>query len=218
MFQFGSLKTEDAPLISLAQEMNVSETKESSDESKSGTCKYLPINYVRTKDNFLGSQAESSKLKGRKRKFNSTPKNIREIIESKVVTKWVHYLKKKIDFSEARESGLAPRDDTIWKKIFRDCREFYRILFKFRFHPLDYKSPKEADKCTIIILKELGIDADHLEPYEIRKYFYFLHQTRLNSSDHYRSEFDEIEAVISATDVIEKYKDSYKALFLVDPI
>lgn len=212
-FQFGSFEWEDAPLNSLVQEMNVFETKESSDDDKDS-----PKNFMGLKIDSLDSQTDGPKLKGRKRKFNSNPKSIRSIIESEAVTKWVYYLKKKIDSSEARESGLAPRDDTIWKKIFRDWREFYRILFKLRFHPLDYKSPKEADKCTIIILKELGIETGHLEPYEIRKYFYFLHQTRLNSSDHYKSEFGEIETAIWATDIIEKYKDSYKALFLVDPI
>ena len=64
--------------------------------------------------------------------------SIKELIEDKVLSQWVDYLKKKF-VNEDKETGITPRSDTVWKKIFRDLREFFRILFKSRFHPLDYK-------------------------------------------------------------------------------
>ena len=99
------------------------------------------------------------------------------------------YLRKKMLSNENKETGVTPRDDTIWKKIFRDLREFYRILFKSRFHPLDYKTSEQADTWCKTLLEELGIDTKNLTPYNLRKTFYFFHQTRLNSSDHYSSDY-----------------------------
>ena len=71
--------------------------------------------------------------------------SIKELIEDKVLSQWVDYLKKKF-VNEDKETGITPRSDTVWKKIFRDLREFFRILFKSRFHPLDYKTGEQADK------------------------------------------------------------------------
>eukprot|EP00345_Euplotes_harpa_P004508 CAMPEP_0168332646 /NCGR_PEP_ID=MMETSP0213-20121227/9088_1 /TAXON_ID=151035 /ORGANISM="Euplotes harpa, Strain FSP1.4" /LENGTH=324 /DNA_ID=CAMNT_0008336723 /DNA_START=263 /DNA_END=1238 /DNA_ORIENTATION=- len=156
--------------------------------------------------------------KGRKRKQFSAYANIRELIEQEVVPQWTKYLKKKMLNNEDKETGITPRDDTIWKKIFRDLREFFRILFKARFHPLDYKSCEQADGCTKILLEEIGVVTSNIKPYELRKIFYFFHQTRLNSSDHYSSDYVEKEGEMFAMDIVEKYKDSLKALFMVDPI
>jgi hypothetical protein len=164
------------------------------------------------------NNASSKSNKGRKRKQNSESGTLRNLIEAQVVPKWTDYLRKKMESNEAKESGVIPRDDTIWKKIFRDLREFYRILFKQRFHNLDYKTCEQADDCCILLLKELNIDTSGLEAYDIRKVFYFFHQTRLNSSDHYMSEYTETEGEIYAMDIIEKYKDSLKAMFMIDSV
>ena len=166
----------------------------------------------------VGSNIDMVKSKGRKRKQRSNWNNIKELIENEAIPKWVEYLRKKMKSKEDKESHAAPREDTIWKKIFRDCREFYRILFKLRFHPLDYRSCEQADACSKILLSELGIDTSHLKPYDIRKFFYYFHQTRLNSSDHYGSNYIEKEGEMYAVDIIEKYKDSLKTFFMIDPV
>lgn len=160
---------------------------------------------------------DSKSGKGRKRKQVTESKNIKDIIENWVMPQWVSYLRKKQKSREGQDSGLKPRDDTIWKKIFRDLREFFRILFKLRFHPLDYKSCEQADNCCKIILNDLGVDTEHVKTQDFRKIFYYFHQTRLNSSDHYMSN------QISKDDdfwmeIIEKYKDSLKSAFMADPI
>lgn len=97
-------------------------------------------------DQLLQAENDPSKsCKGRKRKQYSQYSSIRELIELEAIPQWVKYLKKKMVSNEEKETGITPRDDTIWKKIFRDLREFFRILFKARFHPLDYKSCEQAD-------------------------------------------------------------------------
>lgn len=161
--------------------------------------------------------SHSSAEQGRRLRASSKV-DIKEVIEKQAISKWVHYLKKKMQVNESKETGLTPRDDTVWKKIFRDCREFYRILFKIRFHSLDYKTREMADSWTIQLLNELGVDTTNLTEYEIRKLFYYFHQTRLNSSNKYGSEHVEKEGEAYAVDIIEKYKDSMKALFLSDPV
>ena len=54
---------------------------------------------------------------------NSCYKNIKELIEHKVISQWVDYLKKKF-VNVDKETGITPRSDTVCKKIFRDLREF----------------------------------------------------------------------------------------------
>ena len=120
--------------------------------------------------NHIIHETELSKSsKGRKRKMFSQWNNIQELIESEVIAQWAIYLKKKMLSNEDKETGITPRDDTIWKKVFRDLREFYRILFKARFHPLDYKTWEQADSCWKILLEELGINTKHLTSYDLRK-------------------------------------------------
>lgn len=105
-------------------------------------CNHISLN--RSLDQ--GSESGPKTTKGRKRKEYSQFDNLRELIEKDALPQWVKYLKKKMKNNEDKETGVTPRDDTIWKKIFRDLREFYRILFKSRFHPLDYKSGEQADE------------------------------------------------------------------------
>ena len=166
----------------------------------------------------LVSSLDLKSSKGRKRKQISASETIKSLIEGQVMVKWTQYLRKKMNDNEGKETGVTPRDDTVWMKIFRDLREFYRILFKLRFHLLDYKTCEQADKCVIVLLNELGIETVHLEPYTVRKIFYFFHQTRLNSSDHYMMEHTDKEGEVCSMEIIEKYKDSYKAMFMIDPI
>ena len=112
--------------------------------------------------------------KGRKRKQYSQFVNIQELIEQEAIPQWIKYLQKKMANKEEQDSGISPRDDTIWKKIFRDLREFFRILFKARFHPLDYKSWEQADSWCKVLLEELGIETNYLKPYDFRKKKHFI--------------------------------------------
>jgi hypothetical protein len=94
--------------------------------------------------------------KGRKRtqKFKST--SMFELIEEHVIPKWKEYMKSKTARREG-DSRKEPRTDTMWKKILRDVREFFRILFRKRFHHLEYKDSAGALKCVELLFDELGI-------------------------------------------------------------
>jgi magnesium-transporting ATPase (P-type) len=82
--------------------------------------------------------------KGRKRNKISEASTMNELIQHSVLPKWKEYLRYK------SERGVAntpkARSDTIWKKMLRDVREFFRILFRNRFHYLDFKNQADAYK------------------------------------------------------------------------
>jgi hypothetical protein len=64
--------------------------------------------------------------------------NVYELIHDHVLPKWQNYLSFKSEKTN-KYSNEKSRTDTIWKKIIRDVREFFRALFRMRFHYLDYK-------------------------------------------------------------------------------
>lgn len=66
-------------------------------------------------------------------------------------------LSKEVQIARMKKKEMEIRTDTIWKKILRDIREFYRLLFKARFHPLEYKQPERRLMCLKLLLKDLGL-------------------------------------------------------------
>lgn len=98
------------------------------------------------KSNYFSKLDESHKQikKGRKRNRISEASTMDELIKHSVLPKWKEYLRYK------SERGVAntpkARSDTIWKKMLRDVREFFRILFRNRFHYLDFKDQANAYK------------------------------------------------------------------------
>jgi hypothetical protein len=67
------------------------------------------------------------------------------LIDDHVIPKWKEYMASKTQRRMVDTRG-DPRTDTIWKKILRDVREFYRILFRLRFHHLEFKDQEGAFK------------------------------------------------------------------------
>ena len=96
-----------------------------------------------------------------------------DLIKNHILPQWKRYLALKC---EKTNENYRFRSDTIWKKIIRDVREFYRILFRKRFHYLDYKDLKGATKCVEILFEELGIQKER-EYLGDTAIFTFLHQT-----------------------------------------
>lgn len=80
--------------------------------------------------------------KGRKRNLINQADSIYELIYSYALPKWKEYLQFKSERGMTNTNKARP--DTLWKKILRDVREFYRILFRKRFHYLDFKDFKGA--------------------------------------------------------------------------
>lgn len=148
--------------------------------------------------------------KGRRRQEKHFENNMLELIYHTAIPRWQKYLSLKI------QRGLnwneKPRKDTLWKKIIRDVREFFRILFRNRFHYLDYKSTKTAKKWVKIFFDELGFD---IGPKYINnmKLFTFLHQTHRSKS---MTMFKSNSWEESPFDIIEKYNEMTRKLFMTD--
>ena len=136
-----------------------------------------------------------------------------EMIESYVVPKWRRYLQFK---SENFGTGLStePRVDTLWKKILRDVREFYRILFRVRFHYLDFKDSKGALKWIELMFSELGLNIPEKYRSDI-KLFSFIHQSHKLTNDRiFRPTLKDKD--LSPFEVIEKFNDKTKRMFMND--
>ena len=151
-------------------------------------------------------EIETKPNRGRKRNYIVKVSNIYDLINDYVIPKWKIYLKAK---SERHiNSDIKPRSDTIWKKILRDVREFYRILFRNRFHYLEFKDSQKAYECIKFMFDELGISLQDKNVNNI-KLFKYLHQThkpRLNESVLEDSPFE----------VIEKYNENFRKLYMTD--
>lgn len=77
--------------------------------------------------------------------LNNDTQNLKEIILWEVIPKWNQYMALKNRRKEANAS-IKMRADTYRKKVIRDLREFYRILFRKRFHLTEYKTPEGIKK------------------------------------------------------------------------
>ena len=130
-----------------------------------------------------------------------------ELIYEFAIPKWKKYLKMKSERNINPHVKLRP--DTLWKKILRDVREFFRILFRVRFYFLDYRNARGAAMWVQILFEELGIP---LTDDEIKdhKLFRFIHQTHKSKFGVYK------ELVESPYEVIEKFNELYKKLFMTN--
>lgn len=132
-----------------------------------------------------------------------------------MIPKWKKYLTHKGDHCTVKNNNV-PRPDTIWKKILRDVREFYRILFRARFHHLDYQTQRGAISWTKILLKDLGIEAS-TEGIDHCKMFRYLHQTHLEKCRRiFGSIFKPEES--SPFEVIETYNEETRENFMKNPV
>mmetsp|Transcript_37153 Transcript_37153/g.36735 ORF Transcript_37153/g.36735 Transcript_37153/m.36735 type:complete len:151 (+) Transcript_37153:470-922(+) len=101
-----------------------------------------------------------------------------ELIHDYVIPKWRKYLA--IKNQKKYPNMKKRRADSYKKKVMRDLREFYRILFRKRFHPSEYKTTETVKSCMRKMFIELGFgatDADFDDIY----LFKYLHQTHKNT-------------------------------------
>ena len=157
-------------------------------------------------NNWIWNQPINSEVKS----IESTRLNEKwmyDMIYELALPRWTKYLKMKSERSI--DTQIKPRPDTLWKKIFRDVREFFRILFRVRFHFLDYRNANGATMWVKILFEELGIPLTD-EEVKDHKLFRFIHQTH-KSKLNICEEFAE-----SPFEVIEKFNDLYKKLFMTN--
>ena len=130
-----------------------------------------------------------------------------DIIYGYVLPRWIKHLKLKSERSINTQQ--KPRPDTLWKKILRDVREFFRILFRVRFHFLDYRDAKGAALWVQVLFNELGIPLTE-EEINDHNLFKFVHQCHKSTLDPFK------KAHNWPYDAIEKFNELYKKLFMTN--
>lgn len=169
--------------------------------------RWYSITHKKVYKNKFANHLCLDKNKGRKRNLIHTASNIDELIRTTVIPKWREYLKFKSE--RGVSTSLKPRSDTVWKKILRDVREFFRILFRKRFHALEFKDEKGASRWIQILFDELNIPLSPSDAKNI-KLFKFVHQTHKtkyleDKSDCY---------IESPFETIEKYNERSREVFM----
>lgn len=120
-------------------------------------------------------------IRGRKRiNISSKASSFSNLLEEIVIPEWKSYLNDKKE-KENASKNFGLRSDAVWKKLFRDCREFFRILFKHRFHRMDYKSYLEKLNCIKVMSNELGLPIFSEE--NLIFSFNFFHQIHLSEKN-----------------------------------
>lgn len=98
--------------------------------------------------------------RGRKRLNVLPAANFEDLLNKVVIPKWTEILKKKTK----REGALLGHttDEHLWVKVLRDMRDFYRIIFKSRFHRSEKREDSNRDVLVKIFLEELGFSGINL--------------------------------------------------------
>jgi hypothetical protein len=113
--------------------------------------------------------------RGRKKKELYPADNMYETLRIHVLPKWIKYLQFKSNKVNT-SSWAGVRHDAVWKRLIRDVREFFRILFRVRFHYLDFKDQVGAYKCVELMFTELGISIPVKYQFDPHL-FTFIHQS-----------------------------------------
>lgn len=154
-------------------------------------------------------------MRGRKRaNVMKKTKNLHQLIYDVVIPRWGDYLHEKKEKEDSAKHFII-RSDAVWKKIMRDWREFYRILFKNRFHRMDYQEHGDKIKCIQILIRELGFP-EFCEKNLIYSYNFF-HQIHLSETNK-----DKYNQVISKSvigfDALTRYTNESRTMFLEDSL
>ena len=140
--------------------------------------------------------------------------SLKQLLGEIVIPEWQTYLLDKQEKENAKK--ICPiRSDAVWKKVMRDCREFYRILFKNRFHRMDYQEDDQKLDCIKILLQELGFP-EFEEENLIFSFNFFL---QIHLSEKNKSKYEGILSESSCGfDALSRYTNQSRTMFLEDPL
>ena len=134
-----------------------------------------------------------------------------EILTSYVIPKWMAYLTNK-NQKVSHHSAYGIRTDAVWKRLIRDTREFYRILFRIRFHYLDFKDISGARKWVELLFSELGIPITQ-ENIKDTVLFKFIHQSHKTTTS--RIFKKQLPSIFS---IVEEFNMNNCREFMEDPL
>lgn len=138
-----------------------------------------------------------------------------DLIKDQVVFKWRKYIQSKTRYREI-DHPERPRNDTIWKKILRDAREFYRILYRCRFSPDQHKDIEGVKKTVNVFIAELNL-LPYSEVQLEHKLYFYLHQThKLTNAKLFGESIK--KGSLAPYDAIEKYNEHNLKKIMVHPL
>jgi hypothetical protein len=120
--------------------------------------------------------------RGRKRVNVLPAKNFAELLHNIVLPKWTSILASKTQ-REGEPLGQVT-EEYVWIKVLRDMRDFYRIIFKSRFHRSEKREDSNRDVLVKIFLEELGItDITHMNSVATFDFLYKAHYKARNKDE-----------------------------------
>lgn len=138
-----------------------------------------------------------------------------ELINNICIHQWKEYLIKK-NIEDTNSRTKIPRKDALWKRVLRDIRDFYRILFRNRFYSYNYRNKHYQKECIKIFLKELGLPLPK-SSVEYTHLFTFIHQThRLKRDGTSINRYEEIYE--NPYCAIDCYNTKTRRIFISNPI
>lgn len=100
--------------------------------------------------------------------------NMYDLIQNVSLPQWVDWIQKKTSLEP--EVAKVPRKDALWKRVLRDIRDFYRIIFRSRFYSYNFRNRHHRRKWLKVFLNELGLPLP-TKSSEYSPLFTFVHQT-----------------------------------------
>ena len=151
--------------------------------------------------------------KGRKRVNCTHSTTMGQFIQNEFIPKWRFNLSK-ISLKQRELCISQKRPNFMWKEFLKDLRNFYRLMFRLRFHRSDKRSDDNSSMIVETILKEIGISVKGYDNFDdVFQFFYKVHYNQRKGVEKC-SEKPSLSR--SSFKVFEEYSDENREMFLDD--
>lgn len=152
--------------------------------------------------------------RGRKRLNLLPANNFSELLNKIVIPKWTDILMKKTN-RDGEPLGQVT-DEYLWIKLLRDMRDFFRIIFKSRFHRSEKREDDNREVLVSIFLEELGFhNIQCLDTDSVYDFLYKAHYKARNEDNgkHFKDAIN-----CSPLKIYYSYSESSRMSFLNDDL
>lgn len=87
----------------------------------------------------------------------------KELFRDKIIPEWTRLLEEQRIKEKEENKHADNRTDTVGKKVMRDCRKFYRVLWKHRFGHVANMDDRVKQQCVKTLLIEIGINPKYVD-------------------------------------------------------
>ena len=151
--------------------------------------------------------------KGRKRVNCTHSSSMWQFIQNEFIPQW-RFTLDKISMKQ-RELYISQRKSNfLWIEFFKDLRNFYRLMFRLRFHRSDKRSDDNSSMIVESILKEIGISIVGYNNFEDA--FQFFYKVHYNQRKEVEDNFRPHLFMNSAFKVFDEYSEENRDTFLND--